>query len=45
MENDKVKWVGKFVRKWTLISFQLGTGEYLLNNAPNALFLLSVAFF
>ena len=28
-ENDKVKWLGKFIQKWTLIPLQLGTGEYV----------------
>ena len=27
VENDEVKWMGKFVQIWTLISLQLGTGE------------------
>ena len=27
VENDKVKWVEKFVQKWTLIPLQLGKGE------------------
>ena len=27
VENNKVKWVGKFVQKWNLIHLQLGTGE------------------